>query len=420
LHNQQWLAFYSLQERELAAMSDDKTALTKTQDDQNSTDETKQSENWRLGSVNTRPPFFAVRGRGRRSSRWNHIWLVYSIFMFVPLFYEHSPSLIIGLAISFPLFLIFYFTAWYGKTITLRRAGVGCLFLLGYIYTPINPSSCGLFIFAASIVPFVFETATTVGWILGIQAVMTLQEAWILHITPWSWITAFSFSLITGLNSLRAAQQLRADAKLRLAHEEVEHFAKVAERERIARDLHDVLGHTLSLIVLKSELAQKLNSQDPERAAREMRDVEQTARKALADVRQAISGYRSDGLKAEIEKTKQMLDAAGITFLCDSQPPRLPATDEAVLSLIVREAVTNIVRHSQAKECKLQLQSTNGVTTLLIQDDGRGQIKAEGNGIRGMRERVEALGGNFELHSKQGTMLSVKLPRINGAKGLLQ
>jgi two-component system sensor histidine kinase DesK len=318
------------------------------------------------------------------------------------------------------LFLLFYFGAHYAPTPNLRRISLACLSLLGFVYNPINPSSCGIFIFVASILPFLFESATIVFWLMGAQVAAILLECWILHVPIWSWIIASVFSLLTGFNNLRTAQQYRAADKLRLAYEEVEHLAKVAERERIARDLHDVLGHTLSLIVLKSELAQRLNAQDPERACQEMRDVEQTARKALADVRQAISGYRSEGLKAEINKTRQMLDAAGISFSCETQPPRLPATEEAVLSLIVREAVTNIVRHSQAKECKVEFQNTNSGTTLIIQDDGCGDIKAEGNGIRGIRERVEALGGSFELRSKRGTTLSVKLPRINGAKGLFQ
>ena len=134
--------------------------------------------------------------------------------------------------------------------------------------------------------------------------------------------------------------------KLRSAQAENVELAAVAERERIARDLHDVLGHTLSVIVLKAELAGRLLARDtPEearRAAAEIADVEHTARTALAEVREAIGGYRSKGLSAEIEQARQTLRAAGVQLECAAAPPSLRAREETVLSLAVREAVTNI------------------------------------------------------------------------------
>ena len=132
------------------------------------------------------------------------------------------------------------------------------------------------------------------------------------------------------------SQRGREQRKLLHAQEEIEHLAKIAERERIARDLHDVLGHTLSVIVLKSELASKLVEQEPVRAKSEMADVEQTARTALAEVRQAIGGYRSNGLVAELAQARATLETAGITVECDQVPVKLPATQESVLSLAVR------------------------------------------------------------------------------------
>lgn len=358
--------------------------------------------------------------RPMRDAPWYHTWLFYSLFMFIPLFYQHHRDLIIGLAIAFPLFLFFYFGAWYGRTQQLRRLSVLGMFLLAIIYVPINTSAIGIYIFVASIIPFLEESPKVVFWTLGIEALAITAEAWFFHMSPWTWTIGLSFPMLVGTNNLRLAEQRRADAKLRLAHEEVENLAKLAERERIARDLHDILGHTLSLIVLKSELAQRLNPQDPNRASQEMHDVEQTARQALADVRQAIKGYRAEGIKAELERIRNMLDAAGIALHCETQPPRLAATEEAVLSLIVREAVTNIVRHSQAKECRVNFHSAQGATTLTIQDDGCGGINTEGNGIRGMRERIEALGGSFDVLSAKGTQLNIKLPRSSGMNRLLQ
>jgi two-component system sensor histidine kinase DesK len=199
--------------------------------------------------------------------------------------------------------------------------------------------------------------------------------------------------------------------QLRKANEEIEHLAKVAERERIARDLHDVLGHTLSVITLKSELAGKLMERDPQRAAKEIGEVEQISRQALSDVRDAIRGYRSQGLAAELAQAKSTLETAGLTVQCDAATTlKLPAVQESVLSLAVREAVTNVVRHAQARTCRLRLEQQNGACRLQIQDDGRGGFDTEGNGLRGMRERVEMLGGTLNRNTETGTTLTITLP----------
>ena len=162
------------------------------------------------------------------------------------------------------------------------------------------------------------------------------------------------------------------NSKLRVANDEIEHLAKVAERERIARDLHDVLGHTLSLITLKSELARKLVDRDPERAKQEMQDVENASRAALADVREAIRGYRSDGIFAELARARAALETAGVSVECDTDLVQLSPEQESVLSLALREAVTNVVRHAEARRCNVTLKRDDSLCTLEVADDGRG------------------------------------------------
>ena len=227
------------------------------------------------------------------------------------------------------------------------------------------------------------------------------------------------FSLVVGVSNMAFAQGRRANTKLRMAQEEVEQLAKLAERERISRDLHDVLGHTLSVIVLKAELARRLLARDPDRSAVEIADVEQIARKALSDVREAIRGYRTEGLAAEIERAHRTLDAAGVSLTCKSEPPKLLPAEETVLSLIVREAVTNIVRHAQASRAVLSFDWRGGRCSMVVEDDGRGGVRLEGNGLRGIRERIEALGGHFSLDAAQGTRLVIELPvnRPNAVPG---
>src|SRR5208337_3051105 len=168
-----------------------------------------------------------------------------------------------------------------------------------------------------------------------------------LHLDVGTWGSMGLLITLVGLGNHHWAVTHCASKKLRQAQGEVEHLAKVAERERIARDLHDVLGHTLSLITLKSELAGKLIDRDPERAGKEIREVEQISRQALTDVRDAIRGYRSQGLVAELAQAKSTLETAGLTVQCDAATTvKLPAVQESVLSLAVREAVTNVVRHA--------------------------------------------------------------------------
>ena len=182
------------------------------------------------------------------------------------------------------------------------------------------------------------------------------------------------------------------------------------DRERIARDLHDVLGHTLSLIVLKSELAGRLIGSEPQRARTEISEVEQTARRALAEVRETIRGYRCEGLAAELTRARQTLDLAGVRLECTTPLPRLAPLVESTLSLVVRECVTNIVRHARAGRCTLTIASGPQQTLLEIRDDGRGGIEHEGNGLRGMRERLAALGGQLTIDTREGTRLRVEIP----------
>jgi two-component system sensor histidine kinase DesK len=280
---------------------------------------------------------------------------------------------------------------------------------------PINSGSSSFFIYSAAFLPFVVASVPIFVTILIAQALGLVVEGLLLHINPIALtLTAFLMGIV-GVSNAFIARQKRADTKLRMAHEEIEQLAAVAERERIARDLHDVLGHTLSVIVLKAELAGRLIERDPQRAAQEIADVEKTARTALSEVRQAIGGYRSQGLPAEMELARSTLQAAGVALSCETPLPPLHATEETVLCLAVREAVTNIVRHAQATHCRIGFNTSgDGYHSLLITDDGthpKLQEVHEGNGLRGMRERVQSLGGRLSISTGPGVTLLIELPQ---------
>ena len=204
-------------------------------------------------------------------------------------------------------------------------------------------------------------------------------------------------------------ERARSDARLHLAHEEVERLAVIAERERIARDLHDLLGHTLSMITLKSELARKLTKTDPMRAASEMAEVETISRDTLSQVREAVRGYRAKGMAGEIESAKRALKWASVEFDMHADVLDLPPRHETALALALREGVTNIVRHSGATRARAELKRDPDRVTFTLTDDGCGG-GVEGSGLAGIRERVERLDGIFERTYNDGTTLTVRLP----------
>ena len=308
------------------------------------------------------------------------------------------------------IFIVFYFGLFVLENPWPLANIVGML-LLGIVYLPLNAGGCTFFIYAAAMLPFCVDTQ--IAAVVGLVTIGSVGavEGLLLHMSGWAIFYAAIFPMMIGGGNTFFAERNRMNSRLRKANEEIEHLAKVAERERIARDLHDVLGHTLSVITLKSELAGKLIDRDPEQARKEIREVEETSRQALSDVRDAIRGYRAKGLAAELAQAKATLETAGVNVQCDAATTlQIPAMQESVLSLAVREGVTNVVRHARASNCRLRVEQQNGSCRLEIQDDGQGFVTMEGNGLRGMRERVEMLGGRLERKNESGTRLVITLP----------
>jgi two-component system, NarL family, sensor histidine kinase DesK len=339
------------------------------------------------------------------------LWVVYLGFFFIDPVVSHASQRIwtydiVGAAV----FLLLYFGLF---ALECPRAylHIGGMVLLGILFQPINMGACTFFIFAAAMLPFCVSTQLA-AWIgLAIIGGIGALEGLILHSNGWTMFYSALFPVIIGAGNTFFAERNRMNRRLRKANEEIEHLAKLAERERIARDLHDVLGHTLSVITLKAELAGKLIERDPGRAGKEIREVEQISRQALSEVRDAIRGYRAGGLAAELAHAKATLETAGVTAQCHAATSvQLPAIEESVLSLAVREGVTNVVRHARASNCRLHLEQQDGSCRLEIADDGQGFSTMEGSGLRGMRERVEMLGGTLERTNRSGTTLIITLP----------
>jgi two-component system sensor histidine kinase DesK len=193
---------------------------------------------------------------------------------------------------------------------------------------------------------------------------------------------------------------IRANRELLDARAEVARLAVADERVRFARDLHDLLGHSLSVIALKAQLAGRRLPHDAEAAAAEVADIEKVTRDALREVREAVSGYRRPVLDAELAGARTALDAAGIATTIDRPEVELPSEVEAVLAWTVREAATNVIRHSGARNSAIRVVPALDQASVEVLDDGpgpgNGKGGSTGTGLAGLEERLRAAGGHLE------------------------
>jgi two-component system sensor histidine kinase DesK len=235
---------------------------------------------------------------------------------------------------------------------------------------------------------------------------------------------------LAGLLSYSAARRNALMARLQRTRGELTRMAVAEERLRIARDLHDLLGHSLSLIALKAELAGRVIGTDPDRAAREIAELETVTRRSLTEVRQAVTSYRQPSLAAELAAARRMLAAAGVD--CRVEAPTaysFPAQVDALLAWTVREGATNIVRHAAARRAGIRIELTDGLVRAELTDDGAGPAGGHGpagdcpqgtggaaagggSGLAGLAERAVRLGGTMQAGTagRHGFRVRVEVP----------
>jgi two-component system sensor histidine kinase DesK len=338
-----------------------------------------------------------------------YAWLIYLVyFAAVPFFAPGGVPEIIITAAATLVALVLYFWGYWLKD---RRVLwiVGGFVALGVLLLPSNPASSVFFVYGASFLGKVFEPAPAYRYLAAILAIVGIESA-VARVPLYAWIPAIVFTALVGSVIIQQYQKKRLTQKLLMAQDEAQRMAQMAERERIARDLHDLLGHTLSVIILKSELASRLSATDPARAAEEIHDVESISREALAQVRAAVRGYRSAGFASELTQARRALETAGIHVEAAIEEAPLSPSQESVFAMALREAVTNVVRHARATACRLSLRRSGDYCELEVADNGRGGTIHEGNGLSGMRQRVEALGGMLEHDGSAGTLLRIRVP----------
>lgn len=340
------------------------------------------------------------------------LFLVYLAFLLLPLGFRGGPPMPwLATIVCTLLFLPLYFWGWW-RPPHLATLCVG-MASLGLYLVPFNPGANTFTIFALAQAAEIRSTRTAYGLLVGILGSFAFA-CWWLDMPNVVLITAAipGIAVFSAVRNFRQAQQKRA--VLRLSQDEVRRLGELAERERIARDLHDLIGHTLSVVVLKSELARKLVARDPERAGREIAEVETLARRSLEEVRQTLRGIRQASFLQELAQARLGLEAAGVqsTFDVSELPARLPDALESALGFALREAVTNVIRHAQARSLVVELKARDGRLDLEIRDDGRGGVARQGQGLLGMEERIRAAGGALVVDSRrgEGTRLAISAP----------
>ena len=356
-----------------------------------------------------------------RSPWTHHIHLVWSIWIFItPAFsggtFGYTQRWLLLTLLSFPLFLLLFHVS---VTASERRAQLAALGMLGLCFAllPWYPSGLSYFVFGC-----VMLQPRSKGSLLRYMVALAACNAALIFYAryigyPWiSLVWMPAVTAIIGMITMVDRINRQRDAALKLSHEEVRRLAALAERERIGRDLHDLLGHTLSMVALKSDLAGRLLERDPAAARNEIGEVSRVARDALSQVRRAVSGIRAAGIAAELAAAKLLLETDGVSFdyrFDDGFAGNaLPAGVEVALAMTVREAATNIQRHARARHAHVRFGVEAGEAVLRVEDDGRGGALVPGNGLAGMRERIEALRGRLrvDFSGRQGTCIEARVP----------
>ncbi|PEI71310.1 sensor histidine kinase [Bacillus wiedmannii] len=348
-----------------------------------------------------------------------YMWLVYLLFPIYHLAQASGWKLVMGSGMLI-LFVITYRQLYFvNKTFVLWACMQMILTLLFAFY------------YNAFMIFFGFFTASAIGFapnkkefrvLLSLLAVMLgififvnmneISTTSLVNIVP-----MFILMLLTPFGMRNFNQKKILRNQLNEANEQIKDLVKREERQRIARDLHDTLGHTLSLITLKSQLVEKLIVKNPERASAEAKEITQTSRTALKQLRELISDMRMITVEEELEQIKAILQAATIELEIkqETSASSLSPIEQNILGMCLREAVTNVVKHSKATRCTVSVLESQGELILTVEDNGVGLADQnhDGNGIRGMKERIALIDGFVELGTiNPGTLLTVKVPVV--------
>ncbi|WP_315794176.1 sensor histidine kinase [Paenibacillus sp. BIC5C1] len=358
----------------------------------------------------------------KRYGFYPYIWMIYLAMPIYYLWNAQGHEWYIGVT-SFIVFILTYRqlymtsgTSLFSYWLSLQML---CVLVLSLV---IDPNMFFLGFFTANFIGWYTEKRQFRMFLVIFAIVQTIPIALkIQYLSAYQLMFFAPFYLIMlaspfGIRSMLDRQKL--EAQLDEAQQHIKELIKREERMRIARDLHDTMGHTLSLITLKSELVTKLIVKNPERALQEAREIERTSRAALREVRQLVSDMRAISMVDALADAKEMLKSADIELqLIGEQRPfhDVPDLTQNMASLCLLEAVTNIVKHSKATCCVIKLERTHEGISIRVKDNGNGisPDDHQGNGLKGMSERLNLIDGSLQISSDSGgTDLVLSFPLI--------
>lgn len=339
------------------------------------------------------------------------IWLVFSLYYFIPLLYiSFSPigyTLILG-AYCFFIGLFLWACILPRQCVWLPIVIISLLALLLGLYTPSNST---MFAYAAFLVGYNYNSKIYLAVLSLFCGLLFILHQQVIYPAPF-----FAFTSIYGVICVSLwgyIERQRNESKIRWvqSRQEIEQLAAIAERERIARDLHDILGHSLSSIALKAELTEKFINQDKrELAQQQIADLNQIARQSLSLVRQTVSGYKHRGLSGEVMELCAKLRQQGFVVDLLGEIPRLSARAETALILALTELTTNILRHSKGNHCQLEFSRSPEQLLVRMRDNGYVEKLEPGNGLTGIKERLQALAGDLQADVFHGCEFVISLP----------
>lgn len=341
-----------------------------------------------------------------------YLSLAYLAIFFVNLYFEPVSGLRLAAVISgLIMFLVCYFRAHWvsGEQLAICIAGI---FGIGVAMAQINFGASVFFVYAGVFCAQFKTHRTALGALIFVICSVGLFSA-VTEQSTYFWIPAMLFSFIIGLMTVHQAEVDRKNKALKLSEQQIEALAKTAERERIGRDLHDILGHSLSVITLKSELASKMIDKgiSMDKIRDEIKAVELLSRETLAQVRGAVSGYNQATIDTELLQAKVATDAANIKLVTDIAPINLNWELESQLALIIREAITNVIRHADTTTTWVSLRKSEDTIELSIKDQGSMKDYKANAGINNMRERIGKVGGALSI-IMQPTQLQFSAPLV--------
>jgi len=353
-----------------------------------------------------------------------YVWVVFLILPFYFIFRSSSTyEVVIGIIMILVFFLCYvlsfiskgwlvYF--WTGVQILIS---ITMTLLFGYVYFALF-----LAFFIGNIQNWIgFITLYTVHLITTIVAInfgLVNRDPLFLTQLPFVLVSLIGVILLP-VTTYNRNKRDKLQGQLEDANKRISELVKLEERQRIARDLHDTLGQKLTLIGLKSDLAGKLINKNPAQAQDEINDVRQTARIVLKEVRDLVKEMRGTRLEDEMFRIKQILKAAEIDLILEGDPSMANTSlmTENVLSMCLKEAVTNIVKHSSAKTCWIRIEPSSTELVIKVQDNGvgipDGAACFKGNGLRGIKERLEFVNGVMEMVCEAGTMIVFRVPIVS-------